>query len=145
MPPAKLTKTYLDRLQPGPADVIHWDTELKGFGVKVTPAGKRVFLVQYRPAGRAGNPRKYTIGPFGSFTVEQARTQAQRITAAKAMGKDPQEEKRAQRDKLTSDRFRDLLDRFLAQHAAKRRTGDETKRILEGSSHRIGPARASMT
>ena len=47
MPSAKLTKAYVDKLQASPKDVIHWDTDVKGFGVKVTPKGKRVFLVQF--------------------------------------------------------------------------------------------------
>ena len=45
--------------------MIWWDPDLKGFGLKVTPAGRKVFLVQYRPAGDRGNPRKYTIGEMG--------------------------------------------------------------------------------
>ncbi|WP_445504070.1 hypothetical protein [Microvirga sp. G4-2] len=63
MPTCKLTKRIIDTL-PAPAnrDEIWWDEDLKGFGLKITPAGRKVFLVQYRPAGDRRNPRKYTIG-----------------------------------------------------------------------------------
>jgi hypothetical protein len=61
MPTCKLTKPSVDAL-PASAeiDVIWWDEDLKGFGLKLTPAGRKIFLVQYRPAGDRRNPRKYT-------------------------------------------------------------------------------------
>lgn len=45
---AKLTKGYVDRIKPGPKDEFLWDTEVKGFGVRVTPTGKLTFIVQGR-------------------------------------------------------------------------------------------------
>ena len=51
MPAVKLTKSYADRLMPGPRDAIHWDSECHGLHLKVTPAGKKVFLVYYRTKG----------------------------------------------------------------------------------------------
>src|SRR5215204_4613242 len=95
MPVCKLTKRTIDALPcPTERDAIWWDEELKGFGLKVTPAGRRMFLVQYRPAGDRRNPRKYTIGVYGSVTPYQARVEAQRILAERAAGRDPQAEKR---------------------------------------------------
>ena len=65
MPSCKLSKSSIGALPASAQDVIWWDTDLKGFGLKVTPAGRKVFLVQYRPTGDRRNPRKYTIGEFG--------------------------------------------------------------------------------
>jgi integrase len=129
----KLTKSYLDDLQPGPTDAIHWDTEVKGFGVKVTPTGRKVFLFQYRPAAFGGNPRKFTIGRFGELTVEQARSKARELAVAKAAGSDPQQEKRARAAKFSSNLFGDLCDRFYADHLAQLRksTYKDAKRVLE--------------
>src|SRR5215216_6305121 len=94
MPSCKLTKRIIDAL-PSPAgvDQIWWDEDLKGFGLKLTPAGRKVFLVQYRPSGDRRNPRKYTIGEYGSVTPHQARVEAQRVLADRAAGRDPQVEK----------------------------------------------------
>lgn len=131
MPALKLTKSFIDRLEIPPKDVIHWDTEVRGFGVKITPSGRKVFLVQYRPAGSVGNPRKFTIGTHGEFTVEQARNKAREIANAKAQGSDPQREKRTAKKRIASDSFRDVLDRFYRDHVLKLRSGDETKRILD--------------
>ncbi|WP_081928760.1 Arm DNA-binding domain-containing protein [Microvirga sp. BSC39] len=80
MPTCKLTKRNVDIL-PAPVgrDEIWWDEDLKGFGLKITPAGRKVFLVQYRPSGDRRNPRKYTIGEYGPTTPHQARVEAQRV------------------------------------------------------------------
>ena len=48
MPKARLTQRLIDGLIAGPQDCIYWDTNPRGFGCKVTPAGKKVFIVQYR-------------------------------------------------------------------------------------------------
>jgi hypothetical protein len=46
---------------------------LPGFGIKVTPKGRMVFLVMYRLAGAGSRLRKYTIGPYGRVTLPMAR------------------------------------------------------------------------
>jgi hypothetical protein len=70
MPKARLGLRYLSSLTPEGKDVIHRDTELPGFGAKITPTRRIAFLVQYRPKGSSGNPRKLTIGSLGEFTPE---------------------------------------------------------------------------
>ena len=130
MPNAKLSNTYVHRLEAGAQDVIHWDLQVQGFGVKVTPKGRKVFLVQYRPNGHVGNARKLTIGTFGDFTADQARRKALEVVSAKAHGKDPQAEKRAAKLKYGSDRFCDVLERFINQHVVQTRSARETERLL---------------
>src|SRR3954467_14615822 len=118
MPSCKLTKRAIDALpSPSGTDRIWWDQDLKGFGLKVTPTGRKVFLVQYRPAGERGNPRKYTIGEHGPVTPHRARIEAQRVLADRAAGRDPQQEKRVAKRRLASDNVPDLVAEFLARHA----------------------------
>src|SRR5215208_3000921 len=69
-----------------------------------------VFFVQYRPKGHGGNPRKLTIGTLGEYTPEQARDAARQTIAANARGEDPQAEKRASRQRRSSNQFADVLD-----------------------------------
>lgn len=128
--PQKLTKSLIDSLQASSKDAIYWDTEPKGFGVKVTPTGRKVFLVMYRPKGHAGAAKKYTIGPFGKLTVQQARERARAILADGSAGKDVHALERAEQRKRASDRISDLVEQFLEKHASHNRTADETKRIL---------------
>jgi hypothetical protein len=45
MPQVKLTKTTIDALPTPPKDTVYWDTGYPGFGIKVTPKGRKVFVV----------------------------------------------------------------------------------------------------
>ncbi|PXB87920.1 integrase, partial [Pseudomonas aeruginosa] len=71
----KLTKTAVEAAQPQPQAVELRDTVVPGFLCKITPAGRRVFMLQYRT--NAGERRKPALGLFGELTVEQARVMAQ--------------------------------------------------------------------
>jgi integrase len=131
MPVCKLSKRAIDALPcPADRDTIWWDEDLKGLGLKITPAGRRTFLVQYRPAGDRRNPRKYTIGEYGSVTPFQARVEAQRVLADRAAGRDPQAEKRESMRRLQSDNVANLVAEFISRHVSQNRTARETTRIL---------------
>jgi hypothetical protein len=79
----------VEALNAGDRDQYIWDFELPGFGVKVTPAGSRVYLVQYRLGGRKGRTRRITIGRHGSISAEAARETAVRIKETINSGRDP--------------------------------------------------------
>src|SRR4051812_41145978 len=88
-----------------------WDTELRGFGLLALPSGTKSFVVQYRNAG--GRSRRYTVGRYGAFTVDQARDAAREVIVQAARGADPVLEKAARR--YAAD-VNGLLDRYLAEH-----------------------------
>jgi integrase len=115
---------------PVSCDEIWWDEDLKGFSLKITPAGRKVFLVQYRPSGDRRNPRKYTIGKYGPTTPHQARVEAQRVLAERAAGRDPQAEKQISKRRIASEQVADLAVEFIARHASQNRTAAKTTRIL---------------
>ena len=69
MPRVHLTKSAIDALPIQARDNIYWDQTLPGFGVKVTPKGRKVFIVLYRAGGHGSRLRKYTIGPYGRITL----------------------------------------------------------------------------
>jgi hypothetical protein len=81
MPRIKLTKSVIDALPTSKSDVVYWDAGYPGFGVKVTPKGRKVFIVLYRTGGAGSRLRKYTIGPYGRVTLHQARVAAQKVFA----------------------------------------------------------------
>jgi integrase len=76
-----------------------WDDRIAGFGLKVTPAGLKVYIYRYRVAslGLASKtpPRKYTIGRHGDLTPDQARKRAQELAAMVAQGVDPRQQELA--------------------------------------------------
>src|SRR6266436_5247599 len=130
MPRVKLTKTVIDALPIPSKDVVHWDTGCPGFGVKVTPKGRKVFVVLYRTAGAGSRLRKYTIGPYGRVTLNQARVTAQKVFAAKLDGRDLAAEKKDSRRRMVADRVDDLLEAYIAQHVSQNRSAPEISRML---------------
>lgn len=130
MPQLKLTKGAIDALQVPAKETVYWDSGCPGFGVKVTPNGRKVFIVLYRVAGAGSRLRKYTIGPFGRVTLHQARAAAQKIFAARLEGRDPAEEKQDARRRLTADLVEDLVELFITDHVSKTRSAGEISRLL---------------
>ena len=110
MAKAKITKRAVDAMQAGQRDVFLWDTDLTGFGLKVSPAGGKTYIYQYRMArpGEAERtaPRRYTIGRHGALAPDQAREQAHKLAAMVATGTDPFEleaEGRAAKDRARKE------------------------------------------
>ena len=91
----KLTKTVVDNLPP-PASgyALNLDTELKGFGVRVTATGVRFYYLEKRIDGK---PRRIKIGRHGELTAEQARKEAVKLAGSIASGSNPVAEKRRKR------------------------------------------------
>ena len=114
MATGKITKTAIDTLHPGERDKLLWDEKLSGFGVKVTPKGKRVFIYQYRLGGRGAKVRRYTIGQYGAFTADAGRKEAERLSRLVAQGVDPQVEKVDRQRKAIDLAFSGYVDRFAA-------------------------------
>jgi hypothetical protein len=110
--------------------MVYWDAATPGFGVKVTPRGRKVFLVMYRIAGAGSRLRKYTIGPYGRITLPMARAQAQKIFAARLDGRDPAEEKKQSRRRLVVDRIDDLVERFIQEHVSRVGTSKRLTNLL---------------
>src|SRR5215467_10023640 len=130
MPRIKLTKSTIDVLPRRPKDTVYWATGYPGVGVKVTPKGRKVFIVLYRTGGAGSRLRQYTIGPYGRGPLHPARVAAQKGCAAKVGGRDPAAEKRAARRRIVADRVEDLLENFIAQRLSQNRSGGETARLL---------------
>lgn len=130
MPRIKLTKSAIDALPTRATDVVYWDTGCSGFGVKVTPKGRKVFLVLYRTGGAGSKLRKYTIGVYGKATLHQARVAAQKVFTAKLEGRDPARERREARIREVTDRVADVLETYIAQHVSANRSAAEISRLL---------------
>lgn len=112
----KLTVKSVEAIAPGPADVIAWDTELVGFGCKVTPKGKRSYFLYYRNS--EGEQRRPAIGTHGATRPENARAIARRWLAEVAEGKDPSQ---SRTDGRAAPTVRDLCERYMAEHAETRK------------------------
>jgi len=108
---------------------IHWDTELKGFGLRITVNGVKTFVLQHRVNGK---DRRLTIGRFGPLTAEEARREARKLLGAIATGRDPVAERRqAACDAVTlGETFADYLR---ARSELRPKTVKDYERIMRAS------------
>jgi integrase len=130
MPRVRLTKSAIDALPTPQSELVYWDASFPGFGVKLTPKGRKVFVVLYRTGGAGSKLRKYTIGSYGRVTLHQARVAAQKVFAAKLEGRDPATEKQEAKRRIIADRVEDLLETFIAQRLSQNRSAGEISRLL---------------
>ena len=89
---------------------IVYDAHLAGFGLRVTSAGARAFVLNYKVNGRE---RRITIGQYPTWTVLAARKQAEQLRREIDVGHDPLEDRNAAREAPT---VRDLFDRYAVEH-----------------------------
>jgi len=152
-----LTPRTIDAIEPGTTDRVVFDTELPGFGLKVTPKGARVFLFQYWSAVELGKRRRVTIGKVGDsllrpdgtvvpVTVHTARKEAERLRGLVHDRRDPFLERlaaaragetalqAAEVRRLSERTVRDLAAAFLEDAEAHRRSAAtlrEYRRLFE--------------
>jgi len=130
---AKLTKSLVDKSVTSDRDLWVWDTELKGFGLRVRQSGRKSYVVEYRPGdgGRGAPKRRYTIGQHGSpWTPDTARKKAFEVLAEVMKGKDPAADRQKARhsDQDTAEHF---VKAFIERYAKKQqRSWRETERTL---------------
>lgn len=120
MATGKITKRAVDAMRAGSRNDFLWDTEVKGFGVKITPAGKRVYILQYRLGGAGTKTQRYTIGAHGTWTPDAAEREAKRLLALVDQGKDPADDKRQRVREATDLTFNAVADRFEELEVPKR-------------------------
>ena len=132
---AKITKRSVDALTPTAdgREAVLWDSELKGFGVRVQRGGAKSYILHYRAGTGRGAPlRKLTIGRHGSpWAPETARREAKRLLGLVETGVDPAREKIARQEAPTMGEF---AERFLVEHVHAKRKGStavEYKRLLD--------------
>ena len=115
MPSIKLTKSAVDTARPTARDYEIRDTIVPGFLCKITPAGRKTFMLSYRTP--TGERRKPALGTYGQITVDQARKLAQDFLASVRGGADPSHERQIAR---TAPTVKDLSDRFMVEHSEAR-------------------------
>ena len=93
-----LTQLAVERLRPADREVIYWDSNLPGFGLRVSPKGVKTFLLQYRYRTESGKlkERQESLGRLKVVkTVAIARERARQIKDRASAGVDPLGERKA--------------------------------------------------
>jgi len=135
----RITKRVVDEAMPGPSAYVLRDTDVKGFGLKVTPTGTKSYFLDYRMGGRDARKGRVTIGRHGSpWTPDKARERAKELLEQVRRGVDPVAQK-AERNRLAVDlAFSRYADLFIEKYAkrAQARSWPQAKRVLD---HDISP------
>ena len=101
------------------------------YEVKVANRGGRIASNSAdRLAGAGSRLRKYTIGPYRRVTLAMARTQAQKIFAARLDGRDAAQENKQLRRRLVVDRIDDLVETFIQERVSKTRSARRIMNLL---------------
>ena len=110
MAAVKLNKRTIDALPVGDRPTFYFDSDLKGFGLKVMPSGVRTFIVEYRPGagGRSTPKRRLTLGRLGALTPDEARELAKSALGRVHAGNDPAVDRAKARAEMTFDKVCDL-------------------------------------
>jgi integrase len=108
-------KLVKDLAKPASGNSITYDEEVPGFGIRVTKAGAKSFVLNYRVAGRE---RRLTIGRYPAWSVEAARKEAKRRRQEVDKGHDPLAKRTAERRAPTVG---DLCDRYISDYLPKKR------------------------
>ena len=126
----RITKRTVDAIKPHDRERVVWDDDLKGFGVRVHPSGRKVYIVKTRYQGRI---IKMTIGPHDAVSATYARVRAAEIITDARAGKNPKGRR------SSAPTMRALGERFLKEYVpnhCKPSTAAEYRRSVE---HFINP------
>jgi integrase len=102
---------------PARGNRVTYDAEVKGFGCRVTAAGGRAFILNYRRKAD-GRERRFTIGSFPDWSVSAAREEAKRLKRDVDGGADPVG---ALQESRAAAAVTDLADRFLKEYVPRKR------------------------
>lgn len=109
---ANITKSFVEKLEPESKDYAVWDDKLAGFGVRVSPKGRKTYILKYRLID--GRQRRRRIGVHGHITCEHARKTAISWHGEIADGNDPTSEISNIKNSPTVSQ---LCDRFIKEHS----------------------------
>ena len=132
-----MPKSLVDTLPVRDRDVVFWDHDIPGFGVRVCSSGQASYIVQFRgPAGI----RRVSLGELGGFTDQQARTRARAAIACIKRGEEPL----PGREPEAAPTVADLAERYMEAHAAVNCNAHTCKSYRGALRNHILPALGSM-
>ena len=140
MPTTKLTQAAVDRLSvPSDKAVVYWDNQCPGFGLRISPRGRRTWIVMYRVAGRAVMETLGTTAQTPS--VAQAREHARASMTRARDGVNPVAERReAEKEAaVKAMTFGEVAERFLAEHVERNSAPKYAREVRRIFDHDVLP------
>lgn len=127
----RLTDRTMKQKPPASGTTELWDTDLPGFGARISYGGRKTFFVMTRVNGKQ---RRFTVGQYPLLTLAEARDRARKLFRDAAKGVDPKERERIdQREaqKARQDTFAIIAKQYMQEHGSKRKSGAELQRKLD--------------
>lgn len=131
--PATLTDSNVKALRPRACAYFTWDSQAVGLGIRVTPPGRKIWVVQLTFPGQTVQSRR-TLGHWPAMPVEEARVHARQWRDLTRQGQDPKEVERqrrkaAERARLEAERaaantFAKVAEDYIAARTNKRADKD---------------------
>src|SRR5262245_31876017 len=123
----KLTQAFAEKAtaRPGAERTFYWDQTMPGFGLMVTDAGARSFVVQYRADGVS---RRMKLG--NNLTVDEARKLARKRLSEVDQGHDPLKEKRKKQE-AAKNSLRSIVEEYQRREGGRLRTAEWRMAALE--------------
>ena len=115
MPTRKLTDQAVRSLRADSGQVDYWDVSPKNFGVRISPSGRKTFVVRYRAAGRY---RRMSLGGYPTVSLADARRRAKQVLGEAASNEDPAQ---VRQDARRSPSFEALAALYLEKYARRRK------------------------
>jgi len=127
---AKITKSAVDKfVPPNKGQTIVWDTELKGFGLRVTPS-RKTYVAQSRVASKS---RRVTLGLHGVLTPDEGRRAAKEALVQMGRGVDINGERERQ------ERYSvNLGEAFLAYKGSRKLSANTLRDYEESMKNGFG-------
>lgn len=139
MAATKLTKTAVDGLKPREKPWIIYDSEVKGFGVRVGRSGGKAWIVEYRPGagGRGVSTKRLKLGDTTVLTIDEARKAARKVLAMARLGEDLSDQRERDRAMPTVEEF---AKEFLEKHVKAKRKASTLVTYADHVNRLIIPA-----
>lgn len=140
----RLTEDVVAREPVTGRDILIFDGLQPGFGLRITPTGRKIFVAQARVAGRS---RRITVGTWPDKTVTDARNDARDALQAMRKGVDPGADRKARLKASLAGQttVAQFAERWLAEHVQlklKPRTAADYEKLV---AQRIKPALGTLT
>jgi len=127
MPSVLLTQKLIEGLKPAADPAFYWDTKQPGLGLRVTPNGKKAWVLKYRFQGRQ---RFQTLGRGSVLNLQMAREEARKWLQSVTHGADPA---KVRTDAIKAPTISDLAKDFIEKHVdvrLKPKTAKEYKGMI---------------
>jgi integrase len=120
----KITDNFVKALRPAATTKIFYDTEVRGFGLRITPAGAKSFILSYCINSR---DRRLTIARWPEITAAAARDEAIGLRGAIRQGIDPMVERVRRK---TTPTLAEVATEFMATQVTKAENTQRARRRL---------------